>query len=203
MLKSPPTARFDRRAPIVALALATALALAGCGGSGQKSANDSIPKAVIKAAKKLGISPNAIDTADRAGVEALASCLREHGVKVPPQNLSVPHPSFSTKGINKKSAQFHSCLDAATAEYRSQLARQSPAAKVPPKLQAAAARVGVITATRCMHKHGVRLPPQNLSAKNPVFNTNGLDTKNPRIAAALHVCLHTAIAAYEARLHQR
>lgn len=217
MVKSP-TIPFSR-APVVALVLASMLWLAGCGGSGHttghhdpssEAASKAAARAVAEAAKKLGISEKTQVAAARVGVTALAGCLREHGIKVPLQSLSSSHPAFDLSGIDKGSAQFRAhyqpCLSDAIARYKARLYQDSGdrgGSTISLKTRGAAARIGVVTLTGCLQKHGVKTPPQDLSVPHPVFNDKGLNLKAPQVVAGMRACVHIAAAAYNARLHKR
>lgn len=184
------------RGAAVSIAIAAALWLSGCGSSSSSGSASSNPanNAVARATKKLGISPKREAAAARLGVIKLSRCLREHGIKVPSQPLSSSHPTFNLNGVNRHSAQFHTCLTTAVAEYQSHL--------YTPKTEAAAARLGVITFARCLRDHGIKVPAQPLSNPHPVFNEKGIDLKAPRVVAALHPCLNQAVAAHNARLRK-
>lgn len=53
----------------------------------------------------------------KVAVETLSSCLRRHGVKVPPQRLTGENPGFNTKGVNTKTPLFKHCYRVALAAY--------------------------------------------------------------------------------------
>lgn len=206
-----------RRGARVATALAATLLLAACGGSGQTSSSHrssaQAPKQTtpsnlaVRVAKKLGISAAAQGAAARAGVIALSDCLKKHGVKVPPQSPSSSQPVFNVKGLDTKAPVFRACLQKATSAYKAQLpksatGRAAPPLAVTPATHAAAARAGVTTLAGCLEEHGIKVPPQRLSAPQPVFNERGLDTKTAQFQKAYRPCLAKAIAAYEARLRK-
>lgn len=72
--------------------------------------------------------------------------------------------------------------------------------KVSHGTQVAAARVGVVTITSCLREHGIKVPPQRVSAPVPVFNMKGIDTTTPKFRSAYDICFRKAIVAFKARL---
>lgn len=215
-MSKPFTARFHP-GPAIAVVLTTALCLAGCGSSGKKAGSTAeapLPRSpsslALSAAKKLGISAKTQGAAARVGVITLSACLREHRIKVPPQSLSSPQPSFNMKGLDRKNrrvaAAMQTCLPKAEAAYKARLyqGRGGAAAEshASPSARGAAARVGIIALSKCLEEHGVKVPPQPLSSPHPLFNFKGIDTKSAKFQSANRVCLPPAIAAAEARLRK-
>lgn len=55
--------------------------------------------------------------AQRTAIATVSKCLRAHGVKVPPQHLSGPNPTFNSEGVNVSSPLFKQCYKKALAAY--------------------------------------------------------------------------------------
>lgn len=124
----------SRRGLAVALALAAMLWLAACGGSGKTASSQTSASSHTSAAAEAPTNQSAINkryphktllAAARVGVITLTDCLRERGIKVPPQRISGPNPIFSAKGINTTTAQYRSafppCYTKALAKFHARL----------------------------------------------------------------------------------
>lgn len=133
--------------PVGAVSIVAALSLAACGsssGTGKTTSSHTSAAAVATTASNSSTeTPNTSTTAsqatttapqssttapppqivraDRQGIVAMSSCLRQQGVHVPPQNLSAPNPTFNSTGVNASSPAYKGCAAKAIATYNAAL----------------------------------------------------------------------------------
>lgn len=93
-----------------------------------------------------------------------------------------------------------------SAQTQSHTTGQSSTAAKPPsapafrvrEIKADAARATILEMSDCLAGHGIKVPPQDPSSENPVFNGKGLDTTS----LTYKHCVAKAIAAYKTTLKQ-
>lgn len=105
---------------LAAVGMSTSLLLTGCTWSGNANTGTTGTAAGGGTPSSQGGSTAAgsqalVQRANRVGTLALASCLRKHGVHVPPPHESGGNLYFNAKGINTKSALFKGCYSSALA----------------------------------------------------------------------------------------
>lgn len=132
-----PTTQTRRAAAVAAAVSITAMLwLAGCGGSSKSSGQNAGSQGPSAAAHpstggnsangKAAEIPHSVRlAAARLGVISLTNCMRKEGIKVPPQQVSGPKPTYTPTGINTSTPQYrhamHICLPKAIAAYNKSL----------------------------------------------------------------------------------
>lgn len=116
--------RKDHARPLFtgAVIFMAALSLAACGSSSKpgKTTGQTTTSAT-KGDSSASPSHEESERANRRAIITLSSCLRQHGIHVPPQDLSAASPTFNSKGVNTSGAAFKGCTPRAIEAYETVL----------------------------------------------------------------------------------
>jgi hypothetical protein len=184
------------RKPLLAGALAMALAclgLAACGSSGSSSSTSTTNAANTSSTSTgSGTAGTATPPGARTGrFAAMRECLQKQGITLPTRTPGQPRTPGAggflgggagpqlPKGVTR--AQF----EAALKKCGGGRSFGGPGAR---RFDSPAFRTAVAAFAVCMRQNGIALPTPNTSGTGPVFDTKGIDTTSAQFTAARAKC---------------
>lgn len=208
--------RHTRAAALPLLMLIASIAVAACGSSshGSSSSVNTAASTTTSSTNAAAASPTSTATTSTAPRQrtggghfaALPECLRKNGVPLPQPR---PGAQPGTSGLFSGGSAVRLPPGVTPARYQAAL-KKCGAPNIASRLGHARARVprsellknpafkqALTSFTACMGEHGIKLAPPNTSGVGSVFNTKGLNTKNPQFVAALSKCRSDLVRAFQ------